>query len=192
MIAALVLNIVAFLLQVRPLPPQPGGSGDGGVALVYIALIVITFLLIAGVIGLAIAGLLNLAEAPKWSQALAALTGVAAAVAIMWNYWDLFSRYLVVAAEWSWIGMLLIFMVVMIVMIVWAVFAGVKSAFSRENVGSTLSLIAITSGTIYLYEFGGWGFWSSLGISVLGMILIGTAILLAWDLLFPRRRDRNG
>ena len=194
MLPSLAVNTATFLLQARPAGPRPvtGGNGDAGVALIYLALVVIVFFLIAGLIGFILVGLLNLAEAPEWSQAPAVLVAIAGAVAIMWNYWKLISENLVIAAEWSWIAILLIFIALFLATVLWAAFAGVRSAFSRENVGSTLSFIAIASGTFYLYRFEGWGFWSSLGLSILGMIVLGSAIFLAWDLLSaPRHRQRD-
>lgn len=192
MLPSLAISLAAFLLQPRPISrPVTGGNGDAAVALIYLALIVLVFFVIVGVIASVLVGLLHVAQAPEWSQALAGLFAIVAAVAIMWKYWELISENLVIAAEWSWIGLLLIFIVVALVMIVWAALAGIKSAFSRENVGSTLSLIAIASGTIYLYNYQGWGFWSSLGISVGGMLVLGIAILLVWDLVLPPGRGER-
>ena len=190
-LAVLILHCVAFVFQQRQLPPG-GGNDDFGVAVAFALLVALAFVFASGLLALPVVGIIvavqKITGDDEIGGILAVISGIVflAAPCIvgysMWYYWPSLSPGFVSAAEYAWLAVLLIVGVGIIILILAAIFSGIRSAFSRENVGGTLGLIAVAAATFYLYNFAGWGFWSALGVSFGGILAVSIVVALLWDL----------
>ena len=107
----------------------------------------------------------------------------AASIFLMWFFWDSLRPLLARASEWAWIGVLLFFAMMFIVVVC-------ATAFSKENVGTTATLLLILAGTLFLHLKVGWGFWSSLG-GAFGVLIVLDCFWLMVKNLIKHLRTRN-
>ncbi|HVF29833.1 MAG TPA: hypothetical protein VNA22_02635 [Pyrinomonadaceae bacterium] len=188
-----LLSIFALFQAGPPRVPPNADSGDGA-AIIFMALVAIFYLLVAGAF-IAIGNALSHVVKPgAGAQVPIFVVSLFVSGLAVWLLWNPLRTIFASLAEWTWIGLLLIFGVLFLITVIASVISGLKDQFSTQNIVGTLSLIAIGAFTLYMYGFLGLSFWFSVGVSfafILALNIVGILIvMLAGKVTGPRHDGR--
>ena len=183
-------QFVLSLIQAKP-PPIPPTSADGeGNALIFLLLLGIVFFVVAAIIIGVATVVMKAVDAPASIHIPVLIAGLLVSGVTIWYFWEPLVELLGPVAEWTWIGMLLVFGLVAICVVVAMIVSGLKTQFSRENIAGTVSLIGVGALTAYLYNAASWSFWSALGVSFGVVLLVNVVIVGVWKFAFEDRDQR--
>ena len=174
------INILVLLQTTPPIVPQTGGDSDGGIGLLFIALVGLVFFAMAAAVIGALNAVLQATGRKDSAQSLVFIVGISVPVVLIWLFWDPLRHILALLAEWSWITLLLLFGAVFVLAILGVAMSALTQALSPKNVAGTLSLAAIAGATVCLFNFAGWGFWPALGVSFASVLALNIVGVVIW------------
>lgn len=166
-------------------PGAAGGGGDGSLeALMFLVVMLVVLALLVLVIGSVLALPARLTGHPEFGFVAA----VPLAIVAMWRFWDALHPWMVRGAEWGATGALWI----AALMVVGFVLVLIANAFSRENVLTTLTVIAVAAGTFLLMTNTALGFWPALLISFAAACVVAGAWALVQEAWARAKRHSAG